>query len=77
MSVLKLSTIWEFTDIRGRAIQELLKEDMGMKTVEKIECARSFRVKEWLLDGYIELLKRAETITNEEGERLGWKMVTK
>jgi len=77
MSVLKLSTMWEFSDIRERAIQELLKEDMGMQTIEKIECARSFRVKEWLVEGYTELLKRAETITDEEGERLGWKTAAK
>jgi hypothetical protein len=77
MSVLKLSTMWEFTDIREMAIQELLKEDMGMQTIEKIECAKSFRVKEWLVEGYTELLKRAETITDEEGGRLGWETAAK
>jgi len=71
ISVLKLSTMWEFTDIRGRAIQELGKKEMGMEAVEKIACARRFEVKEWFLDGCVELLKRVETITNEEAERLG------
>jgi len=77
ISVLKLSTMWEFTDIRAKAIQELSKEDMGMGTIKKIECARSFEVKGWLLEGYIELLKRAETITYEEAECLGWQTTAK
>ena len=30
-----------------------------------------------LLEGYVELLKRDETISDEEGERLGWKTASK
>jgi hypothetical protein len=69
--------MWEFTDIRERAIQELSKEEISMGTMEKIECGKAYEVKEWLLDGYIELLKRPETITEEEAERLGWKTAAK
>lgn len=71
--------MWEFANIRERAIQELslLKGDMKMGTIEKIECARCFDVKDWLLEGYTELLKRAKTITNDEAERLGWKTAAK
>jgi hypothetical protein len=71
--VLKLCTMWEFTDIRKRAIQELSKEEMKMGTMEKVECGKTYKVKEWLLDGYVELLvlKRPETITEKEAERLG------
>jgi hypothetical protein len=75
MSVLKLCTLWEFADVRGRAIQELTKESIG--SIEKIECGKSYDVKEMLLEGYIELLKRDETISDEEGERLGWKTASK
>jgi hypothetical protein len=77
ISVLKLSTMWEFTDIREWTIQELSNKEIGMGAIEKIECARNFEVKRWLLDGYIELLKRAETITDEESERLGWRTAAK
>jgi hypothetical protein len=69
--------MWEFNDIRGRAIQELSEMGIAMAAIEKIECARRFDVKGWLLGGYIELLKRAETITDDEAERLGWKTATK
>jgi len=68
--------MWEFTDIRERAIQELSKEK-SMGPIEKIEYGKSYEVKEWLLEGYVELLKRAETITSEEAERLGWKTAAK
>jgi len=77
ISVLKLCTLWEFTDIRERAIQELLKEEIKMGTIEKMECGKSYQVQEMLLGGYAELLKRTETITAEEAERLGWRTAAK
>lgn len=48
-----------------------------MGTMERIECGKSYEVKEWLSEGYVELLKRAETITGEEADRLGWKTAAK
>lgn len=75
--MLKLSTMWEFTDIRAKAIQELSTKDMGMGIIEKVECARSFDVKDWLSEGYVEFLRRPETITREEAERLGWQTAAK
>lgn len=77
ISTLKLSTMWGFSDIRERAKQELSKKELGMGTVEKIECARRFEIKEWLLEGFNELLQRADPITDEEAEHLGWKTVAK
>jgi hypothetical protein len=77
ISVLKLCTMWEFTDIRERAIQELSKKEVDMGTVEKIECGKNYEVKEWVLDGYVELLRRDETLTDQEAERLGWKTAAK
>jgi len=77
ISALKLSTLWEFNNIRERAIQELLKEEMKMGTFEKIECGKSYQAKEMLLEGYTELLKRTETITAEEAKRLGWETAAK
>jgi len=77
ISALKLSTMWEFPDIRNGAIHELSKAEMEMGSVDKIECGRKFEKKEWLLDGYVGLLKRTETITDEEAERLGWKTAAK
>jgi hypothetical protein len=69
--------MWEFTDIRERAIQELSEDKDAMGPIDKIERGRSYNVKKWEMEGYIELLKRAETVTNEEAERLGWKTAAK
>jgi hypothetical protein len=63
--------------MRERAIKELTTKEMSMGTIEKIECGKSYDVKEMLLEGYVELLKRAETISDEEAERLGWKTASK
>jgi len=65
--------MWEFTDIRERAIQELSEDKDAMGPIDKIDHGRGYNVKTWEMEGYIELLKRAKTITDEEAERLGWK----
>ena len=48
-----------------------------MGAVEKIESARRFETKEWLLDGFNKLLQHAYPVTDEEAEHLGLKTVTK
>lgn len=68
--------MWEFTEIRQRAIQEL-SEAKSLGSIEKVEYGKSYQVKEWLMEGYIELLRRAETLTDEESERLGWRTAAK
>jgi hypothetical protein len=69
--------MWEFTKIRKWAIDELSKMKAEMGEIEMIEFGRSFDVKEWWLEGYGSLLKRGKTITDEEAERLGWKIAAK
>ena len=71
--MLKLSTMWEFTEIRKRAMDELLKMKMEMGNMEMIELGRCLNMKEWWLKGYVGLLMRRETITDEEAEHPGWK----
>jgi len=72
ISVLKLSTMWEFIDIREVAMKQLSTDRMEMTTFVKIECGRTYEVKKWLLDGYVELVKRGKAITDEEAQLLGW-----
>ena len=71
-SVLRLSTMWEFIDIRARAIQELSK--FGMSTMDKIFLARECNVGDWLLSGYQEIIRRPAKacIDSEDAEQLGW-----
>jgi hypothetical protein len=76
LSVLKLCTLWEFTQIRERAIEELSEND-PLGTVDKIVHGKSYDVGKWVLDGSVELLEGNKTITNEEAERIGWRTAAK
>lgn len=69
--------MWEFTDIREKAVEQLSSKTMGMGPIEKIECAKMYNVQKWFLEGSNELLRRAEPITGEEAQRLGWETSAK
>ncbi|ETW80320.1 hypothetical protein HETIRDRAFT_384845 [Heterobasidion irregulare TC 32-1] len=69
-AVLKLSTLWDFGKVRQRAIAELEKK--SREPLESILLARKHQVFKWLIEGYVELARRPEPLTFEEGEQLGW-----
>ena len=71
ISVLKLSTLWGFSGLREKAISQLSASTMG--PVSWVELARKYQVKEWLITGYRDLVKRPANISMEESERLGWR----
>ena len=71
ISVLKLSTLWGFSCLREKAIGQLSTSTMF--PVSWVELARKYQVKEWLIAGYRELVKRPASISMEESERLGWR----
>jgi len=70
VSVLKLSTMWDFHETRELAIKELSKEGM-MDLVMKVGLAKQFKIPEWLFAGYERLIKRKEAISIVEAELLG------
>ncbi|KAL0564530.1 hypothetical protein V5O48_017515 [Marasmius crinis-equi] len=49
ISVLKLSTFWQFTETRNLAIAQISKTDLSM--ADKIVFGRRYRVRQWYLDG--------------------------
>jgi hypothetical protein len=71
LSVLKLSTLWEFEELRKKAIAELSKVEI--EAVDKVIFARSYRVGTWLFEGYKALVEREASLSSEEAERLGYK----
>jgi hypothetical protein len=75
VSALKLSTMWGFIDIRDLAIQELLKIDMEATVM--VVLGKVYGVESLVLRGYVELAKRTESISTEEGQRLGMDTVIK
>lgn len=71
ISVLKLSSLWGFSSLREEAISQL--SGSTMDPISWVELARKYRVKEWLIAGYGDLVKRPASISMEESERLGWR----
>lgn len=68
-SVLKLSTMWDFSETRKQAIARLSTSRMDLLT--RVILARQYKVPGWLFSGYEGLVKRKEGITEDEAERLG------
>ncbi|KAI6043412.1 hypothetical protein EDC04DRAFT_2891036 [Pisolithus marmoratus] len=74
ISVLKLSTMWEFTSLRTAAISWL--DTSGASAyrsdhVERIVFAMQYGIEEWLLPSLLALAQRPDPISVEEGRRLG------
>ena len=71
ISMLKLSTLWGFSALREKAIGQLSWSSSTMDPVSRVELARKYQVKEWLIVGYQDLVNRPASISMEESERLG------
>ncbi|KIM91607.1 hypothetical protein PILCRDRAFT_810890 [Piloderma croceum F 1598] len=69
ISVLKLSTLWTFRELRREAVDEL--SQMTIDPVDKVMLARDYRVEAWLMEGYTELIKRPGALSSSEKKSLG------
>ncbi|KAF7309187.1 hypothetical protein MKEN_01121300 [Mycena kentingensis (nom. inval.)] len=69
-SVLKLSTMWEFWDIRRTAIEVLTRRPID--DVERVVLAKDYHVTDWLRTAYQGLLRREKNLTMGDAERIGW-----
>ncbi|KAF7976423.1 hypothetical protein HWV62_6839 [Athelia sp. TMB] len=67
-SVLKLSTMWDFPEIRGHAIHHLRKQ---VDCIKAVQLATRYAVSEWLPIALHELLIRQRTIDRTESLQLG------
>lgn len=72
ISVLKLSTLWEFDHIRDKAITEVSKQWRKSAILDKIALARKCKVSRWLLEGYVELVKQEQPPAENEVDALGY-----
>jgi len=69
ISTLKLSTMWDFFEVRKLAIQTL--STMGMDPVSQVASALQYDVPKWLFAGLESLVKRKEAISIPEAKILG------
>ncbi|KAF9239116.1 hypothetical protein BU15DRAFT_47003, partial [Melanogaster broomeanus] len=74
-SVLKLSTLWDFTSPRQTAIDNLSK--LPVPPVDKFVLTKVYDVGSWLLPAMNELVRRPEPINMEEADRLGFETALK
>ena len=70
ISVLKLSTMWTFGELRRKAINWLGR--LNIDPVQKVMLARIYKVESILVDGYSELITRKEGPSLEEAKALGY-----
>ena len=70
LSTLKLSTMWDFFEIRHLAIETL--STIGMDPVTQVANALQFNVPRWLFAGLESLVKRKEAISISEAKNVGW-----
>ncbi|KAI6145074.1 hypothetical protein BKA82DRAFT_1002237 [Pisolithus tinctorius] len=71
ISVLKLSTMWEFKELRKAAIQYLDSPSQPLDPVNKLALASKYEIKRWQLPALLELAKRSLPISVEEGRLIG------
>jgi hypothetical protein len=69
ITVLKISTQLRIKGLRDLA-EQMLWGKLG--PLKKIELATQCSIESWLLEGYRESVERAEAISIEEEEQLGW-----
>lgn len=66
---MKLSTMWDFFEVRNLAIQAL--STMEMDPVFQVANALQYKVPKWLFAGLESLVKRKEAISISEAKTLG------
>lgn len=77
ISVLKLSTMWEFNELRDAAIQHLDSPSQPLDPVNKLVLASKYQIKKWQLPALLEFAKRSELISVEEGRLIGFENALK
>ncbi|KZP09952.1 hypothetical protein FIBSPDRAFT_838962 [Athelia psychrophila] len=71
ISVLKLSTMWDFVGIQRRALREVSATLESKTPLELIALANEYKVPRWLLDAYSALVKQREVLGQQEIDALG------
>jgi hypothetical protein len=75
ISILNLSTMWEFTGARQYAITQIPK--LGISSARRINLARDYHIQEWFLPGLVAYAQQASPITADDVDLLGWEFVLK
>jgi hypothetical protein len=75
ISILKLSTMWEFTPLRQYALTQI--PEFEISSARRINLARDYHIQEWLLPALVGYAQQADAITADDVDLLGWEFVLK
>lgn len=71
ISVLKLSTVWRFLNLRKLSRAKLETIELKLTSTEKIVLGRKVHISSWVIKGYEELVLGDETIQDEDAVEIG------
>ncbi|KAJ7593790.1 hypothetical protein C8J56DRAFT_925171 [Mycena floridula] len=78
ISVLKLSDKFQLLTIRQLAVETLTESStVKLSSAEMIRFGRQFSIGDWVIKGYMDLMRRPEPMGLEETELVGWETVAK
>ncbi|KAH9485726.1 hypothetical protein JR316_0002641 [Psilocybe cubensis] len=79
VGALKLATMWEFDEVRKKAIFRLSPILTERPTVEQILLAKEYDVKSWLRDGYLTLIRKSDLSIQQlcDPFQLDWKTIAR
>jgi hypothetical protein len=73
VSILYLASFWEMDSVQELATSRLYDLlSANTHAVKNILLGRRFENHKWLLQGYEALVRRHQSMTNEEAEEIGW-----
>jgi len=75
ISILKLSTKWYFLNLRAMAISEL-ERMQELTSIEKITLGRENKISSWVTTGFLDLVQRGDTITDDEAMAVDFDYIT-
>ncbi|KAI6043408.1 hypothetical protein EDC04DRAFT_3088107 [Pisolithus marmoratus] len=75
--VLRLSTMWEFDELRSVAIQHPDQPSPSFNAVDKFTLASKYEIKEWYLPALLALARWSKPISVEEGHGIGFENALK
>ena len=73
--MLKVAHTWGFDKVRELSIAQLSMCDMD--EVTKVHLAQLYRVKDWYIDAYCNLVTRSTPLTLDESVTIGWATTVK
>ncbi|KAI0704215.1 hypothetical protein C8T65DRAFT_578439, partial [Cerioporus squamosus] len=71
VTLLRISTLLQFTKVRQYAIRELTARRTSLPAVDAILLAKEHDIPSWLGPAYADLVRRSASLDDDEAERLG------